>query len=66
MTPMEKLFSYKKLPKYVAIFPLMNLNDFQSGLQIFFPKYLQSDDGDVLTNDLSEFTTSEICAHLRC
>lgn len=50
-TPMEKLLSYKKLPKYVAIFPLMNLDNFQYDLQIFFPKSIQSGDGDVLTND---------------
>ncbi len=40
MTPMEKLFSYKKFPKYVAIFQVMNLENFQSDLQIFFSKSL--------------------------
>ena len=51
MTPMEKLLCYKKFPKYVAIFPVMNLDNFRSDLQIFFPKSIQLGDGDVLTND---------------
>lgn len=59
-TPMEKLLSYKKLPKYVAIFPLMNLDNFQSDLQIFFPKSIQSGDGDFLTNDLIHFFNIKI------
>lgn len=51
MTPIQKLLSYKKVPKYAAVFPVMNLNILGSNTQIFFPKNNQSPVADLLTND---------------
>ena len=52
MTPMEKLLTFKKVPKYVAIFPVTNLDTLGANINIFFPKINHSTAGNVLTNDL--------------
>jgi transposase len=54
MTPMEKLLSYRKVPKYVAIFPVTNLDTFGGNIDIFFPKNIQPTGADVLTYDQNE------------
>jgi hypothetical protein len=52
ITPMDKLLSYKDISKYVAIFPIMNLDILGANMQIFFHKKDQLLTGaDVLTND---------------
>ncbi len=49
---MEKILSYTKLPKYVAIFPVMDLDLIGTNLRIFFPNNACSGGGDVSTYDL--------------
>ena len=51
MTPMQKLLSYRKVPKYGAIFPIMNLDTIGANMHLFFPNKSQSSGGDVLTKD---------------
>ncbi len=51
MTPMEKLLSYRKIPKYVAIFPITNLDTLGGNMSLFFPKNSHSTGWDVLTED---------------
>lgn len=55
MTLMEKLLSYRKVPKYAAIFPVTNLDLLGANMRIFFPKQNHSIDGDVLINDQRPF-----------
>jgi putative transposase len=51
MTPMEKLLSYREVPKYASVFPVMNLEAIGTNLQIFFPQNTQSTGAHLLTND---------------
>ena len=51
LTPMEKLLSYRKVPKYIAIFPVTNLDTLGGNMDIFFPKNIQPTGADVLTYD---------------
>ena len=52
MTPMEKLLSYREMPKYASVFPVMNLETIGTNLQMFFPKSIHPPGALVLTNDL--------------
>ena len=56
MTPMQKLLSCRKVPKSVAIFPVMNLDTIGANMHLFFPNKSQPSGGYVLTKDLLPLT----------
>ncbi len=51
MTPYRKLLQYRNIPKYIALFPVMNLDRMIDLLYIFFPKGPDEGGYHVLTND---------------
>jgi len=38
MTPYKKLLEYRKIPKKIALFPIMILDEMVNILDVFFPK----------------------------
>jgi transposase len=51
MTPYRKLLQYMRMPKYIALFPVMDLDRMIDIFQIFFPKTLNKGGYYVSTND---------------
>jgi hypothetical protein len=51
MTPYRKLLQYMRMPKYIALFPVMDLDRMIDIFQIFFPKSLNKGGYYVSTND---------------
>ena len=52
MTPYKKLLEYRKIPKKIALFPIMILDEMVNILDVFFPK---KDGYYVLTKDQNSF-----------
>ena len=68
MTPYKKLLEYRKIPKKIALFPIMILDEMVNILDVFFPK---KDGYYVLTKDQSSFSAyyfemSHLIPNLKC